>query len=180
MSKYVTVRALLALAAAQDLEIHQLDIKTAFLYGELEEDVWIQQPPGYETGGSNMACHLRKSLYGLKQAPRVWHGKLSAELAAMDFKPSAADPALFIKTSPRPVYLLTYVDDILVITGNNQGLAETKTKLLQTFEGRDMGPASFFLGMDIHRDRQAHRISLGQNRLTMDLLDKYGLPFQQA
>jgi hypothetical protein len=62
VSKYVTVRALLALAGAQNLEIHQLDIKTAFLYGKLEEDVWIQQPRGYETGGPNMACHLRKSL----------------------------------------------------------------------------------------------------------------------
>jgi hypothetical protein len=175
VSKYVTVRAMLALAAAEDLEIDQLDIKTAFLYGELEEDVWVQQPPGYEIGDSNMACHLRKSLYGLKQAPRVWHGKLSEKLAEMDFKSSAADPALFIKSSSPPVYLLTYVDDILAITSDKKALADTKAKILDTFEARDLGPATFFLGMDIHRDRQARTISLGQSRLTMDLLDKYGM-----
>ena len=175
VSKYTTVRTVLAQAAAQDLEIHQVDIKTAFLYGELEEDVWIQQPPGYKSGGPGTACHLRKSLYGLKQAPRVWHSKLSKELETLGFQPSAADPALFIKTGPTPIYLLTYVDDILVTTGDDGALAATKSKLLTTFEGRDLGPASFFLGMDIKRDRQARTISLGQSRLTHDLLDKYGM-----
>lgn len=175
VSKYSTVRATLALAAAQDHEIHQLDIKTAFLYGELEEDVWTEQPPGYESGSPGTACHLRKSLYGLKQAPRVWHAKLSAELEKMGFQPSAADPALFIKPGAAPVKLLTYVDDILIITGDTQALTSTKSGLLTTFEGRDLGPASFFLGMDIKRDRAARTISLGQSRLTMDLLDKYGM-----
>ena len=146
VSKYTTVRTLLALAAAQDLEIHQLDIKTAFLYGELEEEVWTEQPPGYETGSPNMACHLRKSLYGLKQAPRVWHTKLCAALETMGFKPSAADPALFIKSgsnNTQAVYLLTYVDDILVFTADTTELVETKSRLLDTFEGRDLGPATF-------------------------------------
>jgi hypothetical protein len=175
VSKYTTVRTLLALAAAEDLEIHQLDIKTAFLYGELEEEVWIDQPPGYESGSPNMACHLRKSLYGLKQAPRVWHNKLSAALDTMGFKPSAADPALFTKSETTAVHLLTYVDDILVVTADTEALAETKTQLLHTFEGRDLGPATFYLGMDIHRDRPARTISLGQSRLTADLLEKYGM-----
>lgn len=175
VSKYTTVRTLLALAAAMDLEIHQLDIKTAFLYGELEENVWIQQPPGYESGGSNIACHLRKSLYGLKQAPRVWHGKLSEKLEALGFKISTADPALFIKDGSDPIYLLTYVDDILIITADTGALAVTKAKLLDTFEGRDLGPASFYLGMDIHRDRAARSITLAQSRLTADLLEKFGM-----
>lgn len=175
VSKYVTVRTMLALAATNDLEIHQLDIKTAFLYGELEEDVWVEQPPGYETGDGNLACHLHKSLYGLKQAPRAWHGKLSQELEALDFKPSTADPALFIKASTPKVYLLTYVDDILIITGDMTAMAEIKAKIQAAFEARDLGPASFFLGMDIHRDRKARSITLGQNRLTMDLLEKYDM-----
>jgi hypothetical protein len=174
VSKYVTVRALLAKAAVEDLEIHQLDIKTAFLYGELEEDVWVEQPPGYESG-DDMACHLRKSLYGLKQAPRVWHGKLSKELADMGFEPSAADPALFIKKTEPIVYLLTYVDDIQVITGDMTSLNETKNKILTVFDGRDLGTSSFFLGMDIHRDRHAKTIKLGQIRLINDLLEKYGM-----
>ena len=174
VSKYTTVRALLALAASQDLEIHQLDIKTAFLNGDLEEDVWIQQPEGYETD-PNLACHLRKSLYGLKQAPRAWHIKLREELESMGFHPSAADPALFIKPGDDPIYLLTYVDDILIITRRTETVNETKAKICATFEARDMGAASTFLGMDIIRDRTAHTISLVQRRLTNDLLDRHGM-----
>lgn len=174
VSKYTTLRALLALAACENLEIHQLDIKTAFLNGELEEDVWIQQPPLYETGDGT-ACHLHKSLYGLKQAPRAWHTKLKEELEAIGFRPSAADPALFIKDSGNPVYLLTYVDDILVVTSDTTALADTKNKILAAFDARDMGEAGCFLGMDIHRDRTAHTITLRQHRLIEDVLSKYGL-----
>ena len=175
VSKYTTLRTLLAMAAARDLEIHQLDIKTAFLNGELEEDVWIQQPPGYDTGGDGMACHLHKSLYGLKQAPRAWHTKLKEELEALGFIPSAADPALFLKAGPDPVYLLTYVDDILVITGSITELRATKDQIMAAFEARDLGEASFFLGMDIIRDRNNRTIRLAQTRLTASLLSKYGM-----
>lgn len=174
VSKYTTLRTLLALAASQDLEIHQLDIKTAFLNGELEEDVWIKQPPGYESG-YGMACHLHKSLYGLKQAPRAWHAKLKEELMTMGFRPSAADPALFIKDGIPPIFLLTYVDDILIVTGDSTALGDTKTKITTAFEARDLGTATCFLGMDIHRDRTARTITLAQGRLTVDLLSKYGM-----
>jgi hypothetical protein len=92
VSKYSTLRTLLAVVAINDMELHQLDIKTAFLNGELEEDVYVQQPQGYEQGGSNMACHLRRALYGLRQAPRSWHLRLKAELESIGFIESEADP----------------------------------------------------------------------------------------
>lgn len=174
VSKYTTLRALLALAAYEDLEIHQLDIKTAFLNGDLEEDVWIQQPPLYETGDGT-ACHLHKSLYGLKQAPRAWYAKLKEELEAMGFHPSEADPALFIKAGCKPIYLLTYVDDILVVTSDMAALLSTKSRISTVFDARDMGEASCFLGMDIIRDRSARTITLAQHRLINDLLNKHGM-----
>ena len=174
VSKYTTLRTLLALAATKDLEIHQLDIKTAFLNGELEEDAWIQQPPLYDTGDGT-ACHLHKSLYGLKQAPRAWHAKLKEELDAMGFYSTAADPALFIKTSGYTIYLLTYVDDILIVTNDTTALSDTKNKILTAFDARDMGDATCFLGIDIHRDRNARKITLTQHRLINDLLRKNGL-----
>ena len=97
VSKYATLRALLAVAAVDDLEVHQLDIKTAFLNGILEEEVYIEQPTGYEEGGPGIGCRLHKALYGLKQAPRAWHTRLNEELTEMGFKPSAADPGLYCK-----------------------------------------------------------------------------------
>ena len=94
VSKYSTLRALMALAAVEDLEVHQLDIKTAFLNGVLQEEVYIQLPTGYHEGGPDVGCHLHRALYGLRQAPRAWHIRLTEELATMGFRPSAADPGL--------------------------------------------------------------------------------------
>ena len=96
VSKYATLRALLATIAVNDMELQQLVIKTAFLIGVLEEDVYVEQPAGYEEGGPGMACHLHRALYGLRQAPRAWHIRLMEVLTAMGFTPSAADPSLLI------------------------------------------------------------------------------------
>lgn len=176
VSKYTTVRVMLAHAAALDLEIQQLDIKTAFLNGEIEEEVWTAQPPGYEEGGSNMACHLRKALYGLKQAPRAWYLRLKAELEKMGFIQSEADGGLFIKkANDAYVYMLIYVDDILIITGDKAALQLTKDQVMSAFDARDLGDANFFLGMDIIRDRSARTIKLAQSRLIADLLTKHDM-----
>eukprot|EP00877_Chromochloris_zofingiensis_P012368 jgi/Chrzof1/7385/Cz02g21250.t1 len=99
VSKYATFRALMAKAAEEDMELHKLDVKTAFLQGNLEEDVWIQQPRGYEEGSSELACHLHKPLYGLKQAPRAWHQRLQQELLAVGYTASAADPSLYCQAA---------------------------------------------------------------------------------
>ena len=153
VSKYSTLRTVLAIAADLDLEIHQLDIKTAFLNGKLDEDVYIQQPPGYSYDNPDLACKLNKALYGLKQASRAWHRTLKTEIESMGFKESTADPGLFIKPSSPPAYLLIYVDDILVITNNTSMLNSVKNQVSTAFETRDLGPATFFLGIDIIRDR---------------------------
>jgi hypothetical protein len=93
----------------------------------------------------------------------------------MGYIESSADPALFIKPCPKPVYLLTYVDDILMITEDTTELANVKTKIMATFDARDLGPATYFLGMDLRRNRATRSIFLGQHRLTADLLSKYGM-----
>ena len=106
-------RALLAKVVAENLDIYQLDIKTAFLQGELEEDVYTIQPPGYEEGDNSLVCHLHKALYGLKQAPRAWHLRLHEELLSIGYWQSTADPGYYINDSGEPVaHLLVYVDDI--------------------------------------------------------------------
>ncbi|GLI65722.1 hypothetical protein VaNZ11_009318 [Volvox africanus] len=97
MGKCATLRALLAVVAEQNLELHQLDTKTAFLNGVLEEEVFTEQPPGYQLGGENVACHLRQSLYGLRQAPRAWYVCLCSVLEQMGFKPLVDNQGLFVK-----------------------------------------------------------------------------------
>ena len=175
VSKYATLRTVLAVAAAEDLDLHQLDIKTAFLNGELEEDVYVRQPPGYEEGGGGMACHLRKALYGLKQAPRAWHLRLKAEMETMGFTQSEADPGLFIRKGGGLAIIVTYVDDLMIATPGVAATAEIKQRLMNTFDARDLGEATFFLGMTITRDRARCTIKLAQERLTTDLLSKYGM-----
>ncbi|KAJ9516321.1 hypothetical protein QJQ45_001055 [Haematococcus lacustris] len=144
VSKHITLRALLALAAARDMEVHQIDVEAAFLNGTLQPDevIHIQQLEGFEEGSLNTVCRLQKALYGLRQAPRAWHAKLKQELEGMGFLASESDPALFML--PRPsgtVYLLVYVDDCLLCTekGDFDSLNFVKQRLSSVFGIKDLG-----------------------------------------
>ncbi len=95
MNKHTTLRSLLVIVTQQDLELHQLDVKTTFLNGELEQEIYMQQPQGYEQGGPNIVCRLLRALYGLRQAPRAWHRCLKKVLEDLEFVASFADAALF-------------------------------------------------------------------------------------
>eukprot|EP00877_Chromochloris_zofingiensis_P010252 jgi/Chrzof1/5480/Cz16g04260.t1 len=175
VSKYATFRTLMAKAAEEDMELHKLDVKTAFLQGNLEEDVWIQQPRGYEEGSSELACHLHKPLYGLKQAPRAWHQRLQQELLAVGYTASAADPSLYwYCINGDYVYLLVYVDDILIAAKQLESVKTVKQQLLGLFESRDLGEATSYLGMSIQRNRQTGTIKIGHRLMITELLEKYG------
>ncbi|KAG1669146.1 hypothetical protein FOA52_002657 [Chlamydomonas sp. UWO 241] len=167
-------RVVLAIACERDLEMEQLDIKTAFLNGELEETIYMQQPPGYEVGGRDMVCRLKRTLYGLKQAPRAWYLKLSEELAKIGFFPSNADPCLFIMKSNDFTAVIVHVDDMLVV-GRPKIVAHTKHMLSQAFTTTDMGPAAFYTGIDIERDREHRTLKLKQRRYTIDVIERFGL-----
>ncbi len=180
VSKHSTLRALLSLVAVEDLELQQLDVKTAFLNGVLEEEIYMVQPPGFEEGGKNVVCKLLKALYGLKQAPRAWHTKLRTELELLGFKASEADAGLFVqhgKQKSDNVYLLIYVDDCLMVTSkaNKSSLLDLKRQLASIFDIHDMGDAKFFLGMEIVRDRERRTLVLSQRRFTEELLSKYNM-----
>ena len=174
VSKYATLRTLLAIVAAEDLELHQLDIKTAFLNGTIEEDFYLQQPPGYKEGPGNLACHLHRALYGLRQAPRQWHARLKQELEAIGFTESEADPGLFSYHSKEDtIHLLVYVDDILIAAQSLSSVEWAKRKVMTAFEARDLGEAQIYLGMLIERDRTRQSLKLSQQRMTTQLLSKY-------
>ena len=177
VSKYATFRTLLAITAAHNLELHQVDIKNAFVQGELEEDVWVEQPPGFITGPPGLACHLNKALYGLKQAPRAWYTRLHSELLNFGFTSSHADPSLYTyhpKTGT-PAYVLIYVDDILIAAADKTMVNKVKEFLTTAFSARDLGEATYYLGINLTRDRSARSIKITHERAIADLASKFDL-----
>jgi hypothetical protein len=175
-AKYSAFRAFMGVTAVKDLELRHIDIKTAFLNGILEEEVWMQQPEGYVQGGSHLACKLKRALYGLKQAPRAWYTRLHQELMSMGFSPSLADPGLYTAcVDGNAVKLLIYVDDILVACSDSSIIDRFCKRLLSSFDGRDLGDVSHFLGISIQRDRVNRTIQLSQARMVRDLLVKFSM-----
>ncbi|WVZ81453.1 LOW QUALITY PROTEIN: hypothetical protein U9M48_028828, partial [Paspalum notatum var. saurae] len=141
------VRALLAVASVREWSISQLDVKNAFLNGELREEVYMQPPPGYSVP-EGMVCRLRRSLYGLKQAPRAWFQCFASVVIAAGFSASPHDPALFVHTSSRGrTLLLLYVDDMIITGDDPQFIAFVKAHLSEQFLMSDLGPLRYFLGL---------------------------------
>lgn len=176
-SSFGARRAFLCKAAFEDLEVHQLDIKTAFLNGELEEDVYVTQPPGFDNGDKNTVCYLNKALYGLKQAPRAWHKKLSSVLSEFGFEACKSDAAVFVQRedSGSPIYMLIFVDDLLIASKHLNRVQWTKDKIKDIFAIHDLGEVQDFLGCVITRDRP-NRVIFMSNTLKIEkLVDEYGL-----
>ena len=122
-----------------DLRLHQMDITTAFLHGDLEEEVYMKQPEGFVAQGQeNLVCRLKKSIYGLKQSPRCWNQALDTQLKAMGFKQSSNDPCIYISTTDSLLILAVYVDDIVLAGKSQQTIANVKTKLGEHFRVKDM------------------------------------------
>lgn len=172
VSRYSTLRAMLAICAHHDLAIRQLDIRTAFLHGELKEIVYVRQPPGYSDGRAHRVWRLYRALYGLKQSGRAWHTVLVRELLRAGFEKSA-DPAVFImRGKGGRVLALFYVDDCL-IAAQTDAQADAIAALIGTiFESR-MLDARDFLGIGVTRDRVARTITIDQT----DKVDKMVVTF---
>jgi hypothetical protein len=175
-SKLTTFRMLLSLVASRNLELHQLDIKTAFLNGDIDTEVYLQQPPGFEQPDRSLACLLNKTLYGLRQAPRAWYQRLKQELESMGATATDADPGLYIiHRKDSTIYLLVWVDDILIAAPDTASIDWVKQRLNSAFDSRDLGEAKLFVGISIDRDRTAGTIKISQRRLVDDLLSKFSM-----
>ncbi|CAL1368595.1 unnamed protein product [Linum trigynum] len=174
--KMTTIRLFLAIAAAQDWHVHQLDVNNAFLHGDLDQEVYMMLPPGYNPppGFKNPVCRLKKSIYGLKQASRQWFTKLADKLQSQGYMPSKVDHSLFYKSSGSSyTCILIYVDD-LVIGGNNLAdIHQLKSFLHQTFSIKDLGKLKFFLGIEVARSSKGIHIS--QRKYTLEILDEVDL-----
>ncbi|CAN1176981.1 Retrovirus-related Pol polyprotein from transposon TNT 1-94 [Linum perenne] len=168
VAKMSTVRTLLAVASQRSWPLMQLDVKNAFLHGDLKETVYMECPPGFKERG-DMVCHLHRSLYGLKQAPRAWFEKFQSTILQSGFAQSSADPSLFTRHSgDKLAILLIYVDD-MILSGDDQDGIEMVKKLLETsFQLKDLGNLSYFLGLEIKRSEKG--IFISQRKYIEDLL----------
>jgi len=150
IAKLVTVCCVLAVAAAKNWSLHQLDLTNAFLHGDLHEEIYMIPPPGYGKQRETRVCRLQKSLYGLKQASRNWFFKLSSVLLAAGFRHSHADHSLFtLSRGTSFTLVLVYVDDLLVAGNDLSVISKLKSFLAQTFKIKDLGTLKYFLGLEV-------------------------------
>lgn len=169
--KPMSYKALFAIAAAQDFEIEQMDVKTAFLYGSVEEEIYVNQPEGFDDR-TGRVCRLNKALYGLKQSPRVWYQTLSEFLTDAGFKPLNSDSSVFAKGS---MYIAVYVDDLLLIGPDINDIEIVKAQLSGRFSMTDLGPIAHYLGMKVTRDRQLRKLRLSQLSYLEEAIRSAGL-----
>ena len=173
VAKMSTVRILLSLAANYGWNLQQFDVKNAFLHGNLEEEIYMEVPPGFNFE-KDKVCKLRKALYGLKQSPRAWFGRFTTVMKDMGYKQSQGDHTLFTKHSALGgvTALIVYVDDIIV-TGNHQAEMDSlKVCLLKEFEVKELGRLKYFLGLEVAHSR--HGIFISQQKYVLDLLSETG------
>ncbi|RDX68205.1 hypothetical protein CR513_52825, partial [Mucuna pruriens] len=145
----------MALVAHFDLELHQMDVKTAFLNGDIDETIYMMQPENFVSNESkSMVCKLKKSIYDLKQASRQWYHKFHQVITSYGFEANVVDDCVYHKFSgSKYIFLVLYVNDILLASSDTGLLHETKRFLTKNFEMKDLGEASFVLGIQILRDR---------------------------
>jgi hypothetical protein len=150
-----------------------MDVKNAFLNGDLFEEVYMQPPPGYPAS-QNQVCHIRRAFYGLKQAPRAWFAKFSSVVAQQGFTPSSYDLALFIRhTSTSITLILLYVNDMIITGDDTAGIRDLQKFLSQHFEIKDLGTLSYFLGLEVTSSSDGYYLS--QAKYASDFLSKAGL-----
>jgi hypothetical protein len=155
-------------------KLHQMDVKTTFLNGVIEEEVYIEQPQGFVIHGKEShVCRLKKALYGLKQAPRAWYARIDGYLMSLGFTKSEADPNLYYKVEDGcPLILVLYVDD-LFLTGDEKLIDGCKRELASEFEMKDLGLMHYFLGLEVWQ--RSDEIFLSQGKYTVEILKKFGM-----
>ena len=180
VARLEAIRILLAFACYHDFVLFQMDVKSAFLNGFILEEVFVEQPPGFESFDfPNHVYKLKKALYGLKQAPRAWYDRLSKFLLENEFEMGKVDKTLFIKTKGKDILLVQiYVDDI-IFGATNKSLCEDFAKCMHDeFEMSMMGELTYFLGLQIKQSKEG--IFLNQSKYIKDLLKRFGMENSKA
>ena len=181
VAKYTSIRSVLAIANQLDLDIHQMDVKTAFLNGSLENEIFMRQPEGYVSQEHpNFVCKLNKGIYGLKQATRCWNVAIDDYLKSSGYTQSTADPCIYSKIEVKDgkkciMIIAVYVDDTLLASNDDQMLRAEKAKLGERFEMDDRGQVHYLLGMSIQRERESKILTISQKSYLENILKQFGM-----
>ena len=169
---------MLGLVTSMNLEIEQLNVKTAFLHGDLEEEIYMEQLEGFIIKGKErLVCWLKKSLYGFKQVLSQWYTKFDSFMIEHGYDRTASDHCVFVKKffDGEFIILLLYVDDMLIVGHDTSKIDKLKKELSKSFEIKDLGPTSQILGIKISRDKTNGKLCLSQESYIEKVLDKLNM-----
>lgn len=175
VARFETIRLIFALAAQLKWPLYQLDVKSAFLNGELEEGVYVAQPQGFEISGQEGKVYqLKKALYGLKQAPHAWYSKINSYFVQNGFERSESEPTLYLRKQGNNDLLVVclYVDDIIYMGSSHSIVAEFKSSMMSRFEMTDLGLLHYFLGLEVKQGEGD--VFVSQKKYALDL-KRFGL-----
>ena len=179
VARYESLKMILAMSTILDLEVHQMDVCTAFLNGELLEEIYMLQPDGQmiiDDDGTKMVCRLLKSLYGLKQAGRIWYKMLHDYLTANGFTRCNKEYCLYVQRDDDGITMIVvYVDDLTIAASSTQRIKDTKDALSKRFEMKDLGEIKYLLKIEIERNRKEKTMTLSQRKYIHDILDRFDM-----
>ena len=175
--KYVSLRAVLAIANQHNMELHQMDVNSAYLNGDIDADIYMRQPEGFiDSDNPNKVCKLRKGLYGLKQGGRIWNQKIDRYLKTQGYTPSDADPCIYVKHNQGKIVIIAlYVDDTIIASNCNEMLLDAKKMLNEKFDMTDLGEVKSILGMSVERNRAKGVLTINQSAYLRSVLERFGM-----
>jgi hypothetical protein len=175
VARMEAVRLLLALAAHEGWEVHHMDVKTAFLNGDLQEVVFVEQAPGFVQAGQEHKVHrLHKALYGLHQAPRAWNQKLDDKLGVLGFKKCPSEHAIYCRgAGSERLVVGVYVDDLIITGASCNSIKKFKTQMTKIFKMSDLGLLTYYLGIEVKQGVEG--ITLSQGSYAGKILEKAGM-----
>ena len=176
-AKFATIRLMLSLACSLQWPVEQANIDTAFLWAELEDDIYMQHPPGHEDPDHpHYACKLLRFLYGLKQSAHLWNQLLSKTLVDLGYRQLVTDPTCFVKIDEQGtcIILAAYVDDLVIMGRTLEHIKTAKNELKEKFKVKDLGEINWLLGVSIERDITSGTLTMHQHKYIMDMVHKFG------
>ena len=172
MSRMTSLRCMMSLVAQNNYIAHQLDVTTAYLNADIDHDIYMEQPQGFISGDDNRVCHLLKSLYGLKQSARLWNNTIHDYLTTLGFKRNAADMCLYQRKDSRgSIFLLIWVDDVVIIAENRELVNDFLASMREKFLIKDLGKLRYFLGIEFHIDD--NQVTMSQPKYTRAILERF-------